>query len=441
MLKDDYTCFIIAPIGNKYGDSDQQKKYEHFSTVLEYLILPSLRLVGFKPENIIRSDSESGVGKISESIMSHLRQDDLCIADLTGLNPNVMYEYGVRVGMGKPVIPIAAAGTSLPFDVHDMRTVIYNIETISGLMEAQKKLENTVKAGVVDGFSPKSGVGSFTELSERLQNIEKYLVELIKGGGNSTTASFDQSANKVVKELGSVRAAFNYALRNRDVVLGEELMPRLKAELEYDRYIDLVIAQLAALGSRKAGRELKENWAFITQQLPLRQQYEEIGSYISFCNRADLEVEELDFVSEELERLEERVVSSDLPVDEKHDLLGGIYNQTNRLFFGAYETSNRSSTREINKSWLIKAIEALEKAIELKPNEPSYFYNLALCYQKNKQLAESEKAIDRCLEINSGDSDHLRLAYSIYIEAAKFEKAKKIKERLEKEFPYIATML
>lgn len=78
MAKESYTCFVISPIGNKMGDAEQQKKYEHFSNVLEFLIMPALRFAEFQQENIVRSDKESRVGRISETIMSHLKQDDLC---------------------------------------------------------------------------------------------------------------------------------------------------------------------------------------------------------------------------------------------------------------------------------------------------------------------------------------------------------------------------
>ena len=441
-----FTCFIISPIGNKLGDGEQQKKYQQFRDVFDYLVMPALRLAGFNEDNIIRSDQESGVGRISKSIMAHLKQDDLCIADLTGLNPNVMYEYGVRVGIGKPVIPIASAETKLPFDVHDMRTILYNIDTTRGLMEAQKLLENTVRAGVIEGFSPKSGAGSFTELSERLQRIERSLAELTAGSATVASPSLDGNATKVIRELGSVTSAFNFALKNRDVALGEELLPRLKAELEKDRYIDLVVSQLASLGSRKAGTELKENWEYITQNLSLQQQFEEIGCYISYCNRTDLEIQEFDFISSELEKLENRVKNCDIQEPEKEELLSSVYNQANRFYYGAYNTANKNSNNKSSKgiehkSWLITAIDYLEKAIELKPNEASYYYNLAICYRENKQLEDAVTAIDKCIELGTNDVDHLRLAYEIYIDSGNGDKAKSIKETLAKISPYAAAML
>ena len=51
---------------------------------------------------------------------------DLVVADFTDLNPNALYELGIRHSTLKPVIHIAKAGTALPFDterVNDFETV------------------------------------------------------------------------------------------------------------------------------------------------------------------------------------------------------------------------------------------------------------------------------------------------------------------------------
>lgn len=442
MAQNEYTCFFISRIGSKLGDETQRKVYEHSNTVLNALILPTLRIFGFQEGNVIRSDHEASPGRITESIEKHLREDDLCIVDLTGLNANVMYEYGLRVGIGKPIIAITADNPSeMPFDVKDVRTLQYDIETVRGLMDSQHSLERMVQNCINEGFQPKTGTGSFAELSNRLRAIEIHLAELTANGGSVQAMDENGTAAEIVKKLGSLNAALNYALQTRDVQLGEQLMPRLKATLPRNRYIDLVVAQLSALGSKKAADELKDSWPYIVQNLTLRQQYEEIGSYISYCNRTDLDVQELSFISDELSKLDERIIASDLDEDEKKQLRAGVYNQTNRIYHGAYVTSNRNSDSEVNREWLQKAIDSLKQAVKMVPDDASYHYNLAMCLDKADQIDESKKEIDLCLNISNKDSDHLRLAYNIYIRAGEGERAKEVKEVLRKINPYAAALL
>ena len=444
MAQNNYTCFIISRIGNKMGSNEDRKVYEEAYTVLNALILPTLRICGFQEENVVRSDQDANPGRITDSIQTHLREDDLCIVDLSGLNPNVMYEYGVRVGIGKPIIAISSDSPSkMPFDVKDVRTLQYNVESVSGLMESQRKLEKMVRNCIEDGFSPRTGSGSYAELSERLRTIELQLSRLVSDSNSGSELSLSNSISvaEIIRQTGSPISAFNYALRMRDVQLGEALMPRLKAQLPTERYIIHVIGQLSALGSRKAAEEVKSSWPYLVEHLPLRQQYEVMGAYISFCNRVDSELEELDFISKELTNLIDRIEKSELGKDEKDHLLAGVYNQINRLYHGAYSTANQNSESEIHREWLEKAIDSLQQAVNLVSDEASYYFNLAVCLDKAGRLEEAKQQIEKCLSISDKDSDYLRFAYSIYSQSGDFDQANKIKEKLRKFYPYVAAML
>ena len=138
MAQKSYTCFFITPTGKK--DSEERKNAE---LVLDALLRPVLAQCEFPEEGVLPSYQEA-TPTISQQMINRLKDDDLCIADLTGLNANVMYELGYRKGIGKPVILIAHDGQNLPFDVHDDRTVFYDLSDVQHLLETQKILKRQI---------------------------------------------------------------------------------------------------------------------------------------------------------------------------------------------------------------------------------------------------------------------------------------------------------
>ncbi len=91
-----------------------------------------------------------------------------------------------------------------------------------------------------------------------------------------------------------------------------------------------------------------------------------------------------------------------------------MYNQKNRLYFGAYTTLEAKG--EVHPEYLETAIQALEKAIKLNGDEPSYYYNLATCQRKKGRLRRCGRCHFEVHGSDSNDDDHLKLAYELYTE-------------------------
>lgn len=111
-------CFIITPIGNENSDT-----YRKAKGVIESVIKPILQERGF--EDIKPSYEINISGMINTQIINRIIEDDLVIANLTGNNPNVMYELCLRHVVAKPIIHICENGIILPFDIKDNRTIFY----------------------------------------------------------------------------------------------------------------------------------------------------------------------------------------------------------------------------------------------------------------------------------------------------------------------------
>lgn len=113
-------CFVISPIG-----AEGTPVREHADDVYEFIIKPALDECGI---DAFRSDQLREPGKISEQMFRAILHDDLCIAVLTGLNPNVFYELAVAQAAARPVIILAEKGQVLPFDIQDLRCVHYDLK-------------------------------------------------------------------------------------------------------------------------------------------------------------------------------------------------------------------------------------------------------------------------------------------------------------------------
>lgn len=105
--------------------------------------MPTLIDLGFLESNITVAHRMPQPGSINKQVIQRVLYDDLVITNLTGLNPNVMYELAIRHAARKPVVQICEEGTKLPFDIVEERTIFYT-DDMMGVTQLQIKLKQTV---------------------------------------------------------------------------------------------------------------------------------------------------------------------------------------------------------------------------------------------------------------------------------------------------------
>jgi len=113
-MPDKKKCFIIMPITTPEGMVDKYRdRDKHFSHVLDCLFVPSIEKAGFAPIPPMAKGSDL----IQADIIGNLETSDLVLCDMSCLNPNVFFEFGIRTSLNKPVSVVKDELTEkVPFD-------------------------------------------------------------------------------------------------------------------------------------------------------------------------------------------------------------------------------------------------------------------------------------------------------------------------------------
>ena len=132
-------AFCITPIGQEGSETRRA-----IDGLLDAALRPICEELGIDLEV---AHEIAAPGSITGQVIGRLLGADLVLANLTELNPNVMYELAVRHCNGLPVVVLAKFGTTLPFDVSDERTVFY-ADDMAGVEELTTKLRAAIDAAL-----------------------------------------------------------------------------------------------------------------------------------------------------------------------------------------------------------------------------------------------------------------------------------------------------
>lgn len=407
-----YNCFVISPIGKEGTDI-----YQDYKDLLDLIIIPALEVYDMK---VMRGDHAITEDKIDTSVIKNIQDADICICDITEPNPNVYYELGRRDETGKPVMLLKRKGSpSSPVDIANRRYFEYDWDSRYGVREAQRSIREFVEPLVEQGFEARGKSATLGDIAETLSRLERKVDRLSTGTGTTQVVPTVKPGGKGDDGSGididntDPLTLFKYALMTRNIPLAEAAMEKLQFRLDKTTFYDIVVEQAASLGSDIAGEMLVDNAEefFDNSIVNFKQKVEYLGCLVGYLNTRNKEEEELELVLKLCGLLEGEMDGED------PENIVQIYNQQNRLYYGMYGNTD-------NTEWLDKAIEALNKALKIAPDEECLYFNLSVCYKsygdetgKREYYEMARDAIDACLERDKKeDPDHLKKACQIYAE-------------------------
>src|SRR5437660_11040693 len=116
-------CFVLMPFGTK---TDAAGRVTNFDSVYQKVIAPAVVAAGLEP---VRADEEKIGGTIHKPMFERLMLCHYAVADITGANPNVFYELGIRHALRpRSTVILFREGTVLPFDIVLVRGISYKTD-------------------------------------------------------------------------------------------------------------------------------------------------------------------------------------------------------------------------------------------------------------------------------------------------------------------------
>lgn len=142
-------CGLIMPISAT--DSHDEKHWASVQTLLHR----GIKSAGMAPSNVWEGVND----RISKRIVSNIFRQEIVVADISDLNPNVMLELGLRLASKKPTVVVFNKGGRIPFDIADIEALPYpadlNILEMEAFFEEfSTLLKSRLEAYRADTYQP-----------------------------------------------------------------------------------------------------------------------------------------------------------------------------------------------------------------------------------------------------------------------------------------------
>ncbi len=200
-------CFTIMPFGGWFD--------RYYEEVYEPAIVES-GLEARRADDVYRS------GNVVDDIWDLTKRADLILADLTGKNPNVLYELGLAHAIGKRAILVVDDIADVPFDLRALRVIEYD----KNAPDWSQKLRTDIRAAIEETLkSPVDRVlSAFIKVDESadppsLPEIEKEILELRQAVENLRGRDAVSESRVAVRDAGVfTRRAIAKGMSKADVI-------------------------------------------------------------------------------------------------------------------------------------------------------------------------------------------------------------------------------
>lgn len=174
-------CGVVMPISSIDGCNEA-----HWADVLE-ILTESIEQAGFEANMVSNADD---VGIIHKRIIQNLYDNPIVVCDVSGKNPNVMFELGLRLAFDKPTIIVKDDKTSYSFDTSAIEHLEYPRDLrFSKIVEFREKLSAKLRATHQKAKEDKNYTtflkhfGEFTvaKLEKKEVSGQEYILEELQG--------------------------------------------------------------------------------------------------------------------------------------------------------------------------------------------------------------------------------------------------------------------
>lgn len=104
-------CLLLTPYSNEFPE-------------LRKFLAEALKEIGVEPI-LLEEMPISGISLI-EKVQREIERADFILVDISGNNPNVMFEVGYALAMRKPLFFIVQRGERIPADLRGFLFFVYN---------------------------------------------------------------------------------------------------------------------------------------------------------------------------------------------------------------------------------------------------------------------------------------------------------------------------